>query len=484
MPSISPEKWIDLLKLYGPMALFVFMVFVLWHRASVTEGLSANQKKTQNVAFKLVWLSIFLLAGMIVVAWWRTNFPGEFVISGTIRHLRYPEIVTTEEQFYLHRHTVAGLDFQYDWRFISPTQYAGPVELLLQKKLDDSETLRYELPMRKDFYHGTVDLDYNRQNGQMILSHDSQKEVVTPVLETVPGEGSRAINRVSPRAAPLIVRADSPLQAPVEDILKALDADDPLLRQRARRDLIALGPAAVPSMEKSLTDPSSSTRLKAGVMSALRDMNPQSKELLHEPARCAIAKAVEAEGALRTEASALIASGVTIPSACKPAPASPSDKAGCMTEKISVHELQLFHTAKSDLVRSADGSVTIVLSEMVPVYVARQSQGKPVFGRLSRPPNSADIIIITTPDWMPIAEKAGWKIARVKRGYLKQDVGFKVKTDVLRAALATAGPQAYVESKMADGDVIAINVKDKRYTVSVKTHFISEYAEVTLCPSL
>jgi hypothetical protein len=314
----------------------------------------------------------------------------------------------------------------------------------------------------------------------MTLSHGSQKEVVTPLLETVPGERLHANNWASPQVDPRVVYA-APPQAPIADILEALDADDPVLRQRARRDLIALGQAAVPSIEKSLTDPSSSTRLKAGVMSALRDMNPQSRELLHEPARCAIAQAAETEGALRTEASALIASGVTIPSACKSTLASASSKTGCMTQKVSVHELQLFATTKSEP-PAADGSVTIVIHDLAPVYVASQSQGKIVSGQL-KPPEIVDIIVITTPDWKSVAGKAGWNIASVKRGYLKQDIGFTVKPDVLRAALAGAGPEAFVESnKMTNGDFMAVTVGDKRYTVSVKTHFVSRYADVTLCP--
>src|SRR5580692_9048586 len=177
---MTPQKWIELLTLYGPMALFVFMVFVLLGRARASQGLSPQQKKVQVFAYILVWFSIFVLAAMIVTSWWRINFPSEFVVSGTIRKLTYPQIITTDEQLFLHRRTVAGFDFVYEWRFISERRFIGTIELLLQKKPSDVKVLRYDVPIRDDFYKGTVDISYDKATDKLILVHGQYREEIAP----------------------------------------------------------------------------------------------------------------------------------------------------------------------------------------------------------------------------------------------------------------------------------------------------------------
>jgi len=315
--SLSPEKWIDLLTLYGPMALFVFMVFVLLQVARRAGGLTADQRKVQVFAYGLVWLSIFVLAGMIVIAWWRVNFPEEFVVSGTIRNLRDPELITTYEELYLHKQPVAGLDFEYQWRLISPLRFTGEIELLLQKKPTDAYVLKYKLPIRSEFYKGTVDIEYDQTSNKMTLLHGTYKEEIAPSPTSIPGEGPTASAHTQNSLTPDIVYAAQLPQVKPEDLISALDADDPVIRATARRDLIALGPSATPYVGEALTDPASSYRLKVEALSTLKDMSQPAKQALSEPARCAIARAAnEGDPGLRAEATAVVAAGVTIPATC------------------------------------------------------------------------------------------------------------------------------------------------------------------------
>jgi hypothetical protein len=79
--------------------------------------------------------------------------------------------------------------------------------------------------------------------------------------------------------------------------------------------------------------------------------------------------------------------------------------------------------------------------------------------------------------------KAGLSVTRVKRGYLKQGLGIKLNKDGMRSALTEAGPNAYVEKKVDNGDSFTVTVEGKRYTIQVKTHFVSLFAEITGCPS-
>src|ERR1022692_3980322 len=75
----------------------------------------------------------FLLAIMIAANWWLEKHPQEFQIEGVITNLRDPEFITTRQELFLRNHPIAGKDFQYDWRLITPQRFTGQLELLLQQ---------------------------------------------------------------------------------------------------------------------------------------------------------------------------------------------------------------------------------------------------------------------------------------------------------------------------------------------------------------
>jgi hypothetical protein len=157
-----------------------------------------------------------------------------------------------------------------------------------------------------------------------------------------------------------------PPKAKPEDLVRTLDADDPLLRQRARSDLIALGQRAISTIEQTLTDPSAPYRVRVGVLSVLREMSQQAKQLLHEPARCAIAKMAEdPDGTLRAEAAGVIASGVAVSSTC-PVASKAEASPGCKSEKVGDQEFTPL----------AFGEIK------APIYLFGQSKGRIVFGKI------------------------------------------------------------------------------------------------------
>jgi hypothetical protein len=314
---ISPERWMELLKLYGPMALFVFMVFVLLRIARPTAGLNKAQTSVQVFAYAVVWISIFVLAAMIVIVFWKTTFPGEYVVRGKITNLTYPEAVTTEQELFLHRHTVAGLDFEYEWRLISQQRFAGTLELLLQKKPTDVKVLKYKLPIRNEFYGGTVEVEYNQTNDQMILKYENSQEAINPSPASIADEHSPRISD------PEIVYANVRPQASPETLILALDADDPLIRQSARRDLAKLGSTSLPYLAQVLTNPKSSYRLRVEVLAVLKDMGGPTNQNLSEAGRCSVLRAShDSDPTIQEEAKAVLASGVEPPSNCS-TPTSP-----------------------------------------------------------------------------------------------------------------------------------------------------------------
>ena len=311
--SISPGKWIELLTDYGPMALFVFMVFVLLPVARSMSGLSQSQKRTQNLAYRGVWLSILALGIFIVLAWWQSSIRKEYVARGRITNLTYPEIITTDEELFLHRHPVAGLDFEYDWRWIRPDRFVGTVELLLQKNPKDVKVLSYKLPIRNEFYNDktSVEVEYNKDNDEMILKYGVHRETLSPSTAQI-------AQKESPEASdPAVVYAMATPQPSPTKLILALDVDDPLIRQAARRDLVRLGSTALPGLSDALVDPKSSYRLRVEVLTVLSEMGAPANHDLSEAGRCAVLRATnDGDQTISEEAKALVNMGIKPLSNC------------------------------------------------------------------------------------------------------------------------------------------------------------------------
>src|ERR1022692_718956 len=70
--------------------------------------------------------------------------------------------------------------------------------------------------------------------------------------------------------------------------MDALDADNPIIRENALRDLAVLGSGATPQIQAALTDPQTSLRVRLEVLIALSTMRPIALSL-SGPARCALA---------------------------------------------------------------------------------------------------------------------------------------------------------------------------------------------------
>ncbi len=289
--SVTPDKWMELLRTYGPIALFVFMVFVLLGMAQKIGGLSPQQQKIQLAAFSLVWISIFALEVVIVIVWWRANLPPEFMVKGVLRNLHNPETVSTSQEMYMRVHPIAGEDFEYQWRFITPQKFTGDVTLILQKSAASHQVLKYKFPIRPDYYSGNADVDiaYDRETGGMTVTRNGS------AVQIVPARPELASNAPLPdRRDPSVVYAQNDSkQAPLVDLIKGLDADNPVIREKAREDLAARGAAALPEIESALNG--SSPRLRAGALAALIVMTQHGKTSLPDSMRCAVAKLAAAD---------------------------------------------------------------------------------------------------------------------------------------------------------------------------------------------
>ena len=310
----TADTWIKLLARYGPPALLVFVAFILFGMALRNRDLTGGQKRIQTIAFSFVWIFIFLLVILSAASWWREKYPQEFQIKGVITNLRDPEVISTRQELFLRIYPLAGRDFEYQWRLITPQRFTGRLELLLQKTPLDATVFKYEIPVQEDFYKDAVEIDYNRSTGMMTLRHGSLTTDIPPTADS-----ASSYDRPPPRGAPGIAyaqNAPTPQSTKIADILGALDADNPIIRENARRDLAALGFSATPQIEAVLTDPQTSLRMRLEVLTALSTMRSIALSL-SGPARCAIANAAhDPNEALRKAATNLLTAGVHAPPTC------------------------------------------------------------------------------------------------------------------------------------------------------------------------
>ncbi|HEY3458421.1 MAG TPA: hypothetical protein VGK64_27820 [Bryobacteraceae bacterium] len=258
---MTPEAWIKLLYLYGPVALFAFMVFVLLRIAGNTTGLNKDQQRIQTVAYLAVWISIFILGALIVVVYWRVNFPHEYEIRGFIHDLRDPETISTADNLFLRRIYKTASNIDYEWRIISSSRPTEPVEFLLQASPSAHESTRYKIPVLDHTPHGTVEITYDRTSKTMTLVDGDYHSVMNPELI------SSIVSPAKKKESAGIVYADS--TPPASELVKALDSNDPIIRQNAKRDLISQGRAALDTVDKARRDSRSSKRLQIETLAVL-----------------------------------------------------------------------------------------------------------------------------------------------------------------------------------------------------------------------
>jgi hypothetical protein len=152
--------------------------------------------------------------------------------------------------------------------------------------------------VQEDFYKDTVKIDYNRSTGVMTLRRGSLTIDIAPTVDSTSN-----YERPLPGGAPDIAFAQSapaPKSTNIKDIIDALDADNPIIRENAA----------------ALTDPQTSLRVRLEVLIALSTMRPIALSL-SGPARCAIADAAhDPDEALRKAATNLLTAGVHAPRTC------------------------------------------------------------------------------------------------------------------------------------------------------------------------
>lgn len=295
-----PETWSKLLFTYGPFALLVFVSVVLERRAysQWKETHRSARSTTAHVAvagivYLCTWLTIFLTCGVITYVWLFLNVRSEMSVRGRLTGLQGTEQVTaTSNDLYLRRIYAAQHRFDVSWRIISPARLPPGtlIDLYLDLSSSDHEDVTvYELPVTPNFYDTDqeVVLSYDRNTRALVVVSDGNRQLRAkkPSAQARPESSHEVMPGWIRHWLPTIFAQGDQAQL----IGKRLESSDAIIRTKARGELAELGSAALPFIQQILGDPSSSYRLKLGVIVALNAMT--TAPTLGEPSQCAIVEA-------------------------------------------------------------------------------------------------------------------------------------------------------------------------------------------------
>jgi hypothetical protein len=288
---MNPEQWPQLFLQYGPFAFLVFFVFVT--EAKLREIRASGQEPRWLFVglYAGNWMIVFALVGIATWAWWTSNIRSGVELAGMLRGLRATEsIVSRADDLFLRRVYLPGNQVDYEWRIYSKAALPDGkrVPLLLDQSTCDSEkTTAYELEIAQSFYADRPEIRYNRQKDTLEVKI---KDKWVALRKTDADIASVAIER--PRHPWLVASAHAETAFDDRQFEVRLQADDPIVRQEARASLAKYGEAAVPWINKTLSEGKMPYRLNLGILVALGAMDPKPRSQLSDKTFAAIVSSV------------------------------------------------------------------------------------------------------------------------------------------------------------------------------------------------
>jgi hypothetical protein len=316
-----PNNWPQLLKDYGPFALLPFIVVI--ERTAAKRAHDVNlPEKTRNRVYAVAWIMIFALCIAVVLIWWdNVRRTKEAMMRGSVTGL-----VDVQQQFtgtirgqqddvrvYTYRHPppLAG---EVLWRAFSTHPLPEQTELtfmISSSTKDSEENLLFPFKVSQRFYDESMDLDFRYDSMKKALMFDNP---ATQKPESIPGTPTDILPSTSSgelrlRRLPWFgaVMAQAKGKPSLNEVMANLEADDPLIRLTARRQLASLGANATNAMDKALRNPDSSYRVKLGVIVAANEMSGFRPEAFSALAWCGVLRAFQSgDNTMKAQANRLL----------------------------------------------------------------------------------------------------------------------------------------------------------------------------------
>lgn len=272
-------NWPQLLQDLGPFALLPFTALVLERIAYSRAKDPKLPASTRNWVYATAWVVIFALCGLVVY-FWLPNRPKsqEAMMRGRIHGLSVQHRLRATGPDAAHVRVFTYRDpqqvDQLYWRTFSADPLGDKSEIVFLLDLstrDSEETLRFPFRTSTGYYARSmeVSLRYDAARKRLVFEN-------SPAGRPEEIEGKPVVLAQSsppPRAAlPWFASVLAQSSPTTSAVLARLESDDPLIRLTARKQLASLGPAAVPDIDRALSDLDSSYRIKLGVIVAANQM--------------------------------------------------------------------------------------------------------------------------------------------------------------------------------------------------------------------
>lgn len=309
------QSWSELLKNYGPFALLPLAIFVIERLAAKRAHDPALSERVRNVVYGAAWTMIFLLCGLVVVFWYLSlPVPQEAMMRGRVIGLKPKDTLRGSGPEMNNIRVFTYRDPQQPdqvfWRTYSsnPLPDSTPITFLIDHGgIGGEEAVwRFRFTTRTRYYAPAMELDFElKQDPQQLILRTTGggQEVLTG--ERIVIADARSVERERPRFSlfETLLAQSTPTAGAV---IANLEADDPLVRLTARKQLAALGPGAAADMSSVLAEPGSSYRAKLGVLVAANQMALLKPEQLTMSAWCQVWVSSQAsDETLRSQASLL-----------------------------------------------------------------------------------------------------------------------------------------------------------------------------------
>jgi hypothetical protein len=309
-------NWPQALQDSGPFALLPFVGIVVERIAAKRAHDNQLPERVRNTVYATAWIMIFLLCGAVVTFWGldrpkakEAMMRGKITGLGLHQQLRGTGPEAENVRVFTYRDPQQT--DQVFWRTFSTDPLDAQAELafLIDSSTQNSDdTWRYPFHANRKFYDASVELRFRYDpNKKGRLLFDDPNVAKPEELEGKQIVVAAETRGSAPWRIPLFGSVFAQARVSAETAIANLEADDPVIRLTARRQLASLGPQAINSMEMILTKPDSSYRAKLGVIIAANQMSGFRPDSFSRSAWCAIWRSAQTDdNAMKAQANLLL----------------------------------------------------------------------------------------------------------------------------------------------------------------------------------
>ncbi|WP_287128263.1 HEAT repeat domain-containing protein [Candidatus Cyanaurora vandensis] len=306
--SNKPADVASLITTFGPAGLFTILLLIAspFLSSSMKEA-HKDDRQGQALVFQGVFVGVWVvIAGLtLYIVWaWNRATTQEAMIQGEFSDLVAPAKITSrafrnDPALFLSSEVQENGRITYAWLllpgknqkikfFLDRTPPCNPKSIGGSDVCSEANNItKYELMIHPDFYKNKVQIDYDSESKKLFLANSEEPELLQ--IKSLddrqePTEDDRQEPIVTGSALDSslfawlkqvgVAYAQSALPAnKANDYNKLLEADDLNIRLDARANLAAEGHSALGYIQKILSNPQSSYRLRLGALTALGKMD-------------------------------------------------------------------------------------------------------------------------------------------------------------------------------------------------------------------